>query len=468
MKKTPKSIRTTFTLLVGLASWHSIAQAQINWDGGDSTELWSTNTNWVGDVVPGAADTARIGHPFNSNPATATYDAGTTTVTGLIVGQGFGGAATGTLNITGGTLTSNTLTMGQYDSSEGTLNINGGTLDLAITQNNFIGTSGTASIHVLDGFLIGASQARLWLGNSGTGSIDISGGRIGTADGTGYGVTVYMDQLGATGTANFTINGSSGAMNMDTFRINGSTGTATINMNADSGGISTLYAAAISTEGAGTQNLNIDLTNYDISNGTSIKLFDSDFASIPSDLNDVFDSIVITGGTGTFTVSTEGSGSIVTLESITVASSDPFDDWATDKGSPGIDFDSNSDGDAVSAGGEWYFLDSDPGAADAFGLSVFSSLDASSAASGSFTYEHDRPKDRTGITETYQWTTSLTTGWTDSGASDGTNTVTVLPSTTGVPANGNATDYESVVITVTTTVGPTPITIFSRVVITKP
>jgi len=307
----------TGTLLVAcVAISPGMEAAEVYWDGGNGVGLWSTNTNWAGDSLPGVLDSAVIGkNALGSNPATATHDAGTSSVTNLTIGQGFGGPGTGTLNVSGGTLNTVGLTMGQYDGSVGTLNVNGGTVNLTATQNNFIGNTGTASINVSDGFLVGASQARLWMGSGGTASLNISGGRVGTAAGTSYGVTLYMNQGG---TANLTIDGSVGAMNFDTVRINGSAGTTTINMNADADGISTLYAAAIQTQGAGTQNLNIDLTNYNVSNGTSITLFDSDFAVISTNINNVFDSININGGTGTINVTAQGSGSIVTLDNIVV------------------------------------------------------------------------------------------------------------------------------------------------------
>ncbi|MGJ8654594.1 MAG: hypothetical protein ACSHX8_15135, partial [Opitutaceae bacterium] len=146
----------------------------------------------------------------------------------------------------------------------------------------------------------------------------------------------------------------------------------------------------------------------------------------------------------------------------------PYAVWASTNGltegvNDGATDDPDGDGENLY---EYFFWDSDPLVAEVFG-SELTGVDGSGALSGTLVFSHDRPQDISDVTVTYQWTTDLTAGWNDDGASDGTNTVTFATGTLSAPANGNGTDYESVEVTATVTVG-TPTQIFVRVSVTQP
>ncbi|MEN8829736.1 MAG: autotransporter-associated beta strand repeat-containing protein, partial [Lentimonas sp.] len=143
----------------------------------------------------------------------------------------------------------------------------------------------------------------------------------------------------------------------------------------------------------------------------------------------------------------------------------PFADWALANGLDGtVGFESgpydDRDGDGSNLY-EYFFWDSDPLTANVFGSELISS------GSGALTFTHDRPQDITDVTVTYQWTTDLTAGWTNDGASDGTYTMVFVEGTTGPAANGSVT-HESVEVTPTVTVGGTPSQVFVRVTVTQP
>ncbi|MGJ8652430.1 MAG: beta strand repeat-containing protein [Opitutaceae bacterium] len=202
-----------------------------------------------------------------------------------------------------------------------------------------------------------------------------------------------------------------------------------------------------------------------ITAGTKLTIVDYTGATLPDTFDGLADGATITVGSQDFILDYDDGGDFVTLTA--QAASAPFDTWAASNGltggNEGPTDDPDGDGENLY---EYFFWDSDPLTADVFG-SELTGLDGSGALSGTLVFSHDRPKDISDVTVTYQWTTDLTAGWTDDGASDGTNTVTFATGTLGVPANGNSTDYESVEVTATVTVG-TPTQIFVRVSVTQP
>ena len=307
MKNTPKQLLTASALLAGLVGFSSITQAaDIDWDNGGATGLWSTNTNWVGDTLPGAADTARIGHPFGTNPATVDHATGTHTVATLEVGKGFGSAGTGTLDVTGGTLNTTNLTVGQYNSSVGSINVDGGAL--VITNDANLGDTANGTLSLSNGsvsFTDTAQLAFVQFGfGAGTGTIDISGGAWSGG----------RFNMGNGGTSVFNLSNSTATFNAYGFQTGGA-GTQTFDLTTDANGITQLNTTVF-TLGGTSDILNIDLSNYNIANGTSLTLVDAEFSNIAA--MGTFDSVNIFGGTGTLNYTNDGSGAIITLDGITV------------------------------------------------------------------------------------------------------------------------------------------------------
>ena len=308
MNKTPRTLFTTSALIAGLTSFSSITQAaDIDWDNGGVTGLWSTNTNWVGDTLPGSGDTARIGHPFGTNPATVDHASGTHTVATLEVGKGLGGAGTGTLDVSGGTLTTTNLNVGQYDSSNGVINVNGGAFN--VSNDAIFGDTASGGINLSSGSVsftdANAHLAFIQFGfGAGTGTIDISGG---TWSGGRF-------NMGNGGTSVFNLSNSTATFNAYGFQTAGS-GTQTFNLTTDANGITQMNTTAF-TLGGTNDTLNIDLSDYNISNGTSLTIVDAEFSNTGT--MGTFDNVNITGGTGTLNYTNDGFGAIITLDDITV------------------------------------------------------------------------------------------------------------------------------------------------------
>lgn len=269
---------------------------------------WSTAANWDGDVLPGATDIAEIGNG-NTGLATATadYSAGSTTVNGLSVG--INGNASGTINLTGGTITVNNtggLQVGSNNNSNGTVNINGGTLEIQ-QANNFIGNASTGKgvINLNSGTLRNASGnfTNFWMGNGGgNAEFNIRGGNL-------SGIRMTLNG-GGTGTTDISVFGDTATIDFENWTF---AGTTNIKLNASATGISLLDVNHWG--GDGTENLIIDISGYDTSNGTSLTLIDNQFATFDASR---FDSITLTGGTGDFTYTADGSGTKLTLDNIVV------------------------------------------------------------------------------------------------------------------------------------------------------
>ena len=126
------------------------------------------------------------------------------------------------------------------------------------------------------------------------------------------------------------------------------------------------------------------------------------------------------------------------------------------------DFDLDFDLDGQTNGEEWYFFNTYPEIANSFSAPLSS---IAHSGNGTFTFTHNRPVDRTGTTDTYEWSTSLNGGWNENGASDGGVTVTISAVADDPDLNPDP-DYESVTVTVTTSPNATP-KVFVRMNITE-
>ncbi len=125
-------------------------------------------------------------------------------------------------------------------------------------------------------------------------------------------------------------------------------------------------------------------------------------------------------------------------------------------------FGGDDDGDGSINGFEWYFRNSDPGGADGYQSPL--SLPAQ-IAPGSYTFNHVRPKDRSDITESYEWSSDLVI-WYASGESSGEGP-TVNFGDSGVPAAGPSSEHETVTKSATV-VGEPPAELFLRLRLSKP
>jgi T5SS/PEP-CTERM-associated repeat protein len=200
-----------------------------DWTNGNGNRLWSTAANWSGGVVPTNLDKAAIRNSAISGPI---INAGTTAVANQIV-VGDWSSTNDTIDMTGGTLTTNDwFTLGYGATNRGTFTVSAGTANIGST---------------------------LYVGNSGIGTLTITGGAItvtgtfGIAQLTGSTGDVFLDGGTITcGSFNMT---SGGAMDITagTLIVNGDV-TSTIN-----GYISSNWITAYG--GAGTVNVSYNTPN---------------------------------------------------------------------------------------------------------------------------------------------------------------------------------------------------------------
>lgn len=154
---------------------------------------------------------------------------------------------------------------------------------------------------------------------------------------------------------------------------------------------------------------------------------------------------------------------VIRIDNVNFAGSPPpssaYAAWETSN-SVTQGFDGDDDLDGVANGFEWYFFDSDPLVFEGLGSPL-----GGTAKTGpdTFSFTHRRPVDRTGVTELYEWTTDLTGPWTESGQSDGAQTVTL----DAVGAGDDGSGYEDVTVTATIT-GSTPARLFTRLSLSHP
>lgn len=200
----------------------------------------------------------------------------------------------------------------------------------------------------------------------------------------------------------------------------------------------------------------VGLTGFTESNATFVVAEVTGSSSL-SILDIDVDATGFTSGAGTWAVGLDGNNIVLNY---TAGASDPYTAWAA--GFPALSggFDADDDGDGVANGLEYYFFNSDPTVAASLGspLAV-----EGSAGAGDLVFSHQRPIDGSGVTATYEWSTTLNGDWTPSGTANGGLTVTITPGTPTPAAAG----YENV--TVTTTSVPAAVgKLFVRVSLTMP
>jgi T5SS/PEP-CTERM-associated repeat protein len=200
-----------------------------NWTNGNGNRLWSTAANWSGGVVPTNLDKAAIRNQAILGPI---IQSGITAVANQIV-VGDWSSTNDTIDMTGGSLTTNDwFTLGYGATNRGTFTVSAGTANIGST---------------------------LYVGNSGIGTLTITGGAItvtgtfGIAQLTGSTGDVFLDGGTITcGSFNMT---SGGAMDI-------TTGTLIVN-----GDVTTLINGYISSNwitaygGTGTVNVSYNTPN---------------------------------------------------------------------------------------------------------------------------------------------------------------------------------------------------------------
>lgn len=246
----------------GLIVLPLVAQEHVTWVG--TTGAWSDPTNWTGNQLPGADDTAGI-----TNNGTAQVEVGDNfTVDQLGIGEESG--VSGTLSITGGAITAtNTLVIGDISTgvlnlsgtgtltsdiayvgatNEGTANMSGGTWTL--TERLIVGVfGGTGTVNMSGGALTTAGGSLAHSNTTATGTLNLSGGTW-SSTGDFYVGRRGNGTLNLSDTGTLTVNDGAGTITLGD--SSGSTGT----LNLTSGN-ATLNAAAI-TGGAGAGTVVLD------------------------------------------------------------------------------------------------------------------------------------------------------------------------------------------------------------------
>ncbi len=172
--------------------------------------------------------------------------------------------------------------------------------------------------------------------------------------------------------------------------------------------------------------------------------------------NIILDTSGFTTGTGTWALRPDGNN--VFLDYTAGAGDGSYGSWAAGFGGLTGGFDDDDDNDGVSNGLEFLF-NGNPTVAGNSGSGLIAE---SAAGSGDLVFAHDRPIDLSGVTVTYEWSTTLNGDFTTSGVANGGSTVTITPGAT-VPA---AAGYETV--TVTTSSAPALDKLFVRVSVSMP
>jgi len=203
--------------------------ADVQWDNSGGDRLWRTATNWDLNYVPTSADKAAIRNASVLGPI---IDSSTTAVVAQVV-LGDWSSTNDTLTMTGGSLTTSSwFVLGYSTSNNGTLTMSAGTINCPST---------------------------LYVGNSGRGTIQITGGTItattfGIAQLTGSVGDVFLDG-GTITCGTFSITTSGGAMDITqgTLIVDGDV-TSAINGYITSGQL-TGYS------GSGTLNVDYNIRN---------------------------------------------------------------------------------------------------------------------------------------------------------------------------------------------------------------
>jgi len=311
MKNTLKIQLTTLAVLAGFSS---IAQADINWnDAGSDNELLNGD-NWDSGTFPGVSGT---GNHING---TATHSSGTATFDGLQVG--FQGGS-GTLTQTGGSLVTtsasgwNGFNVALYNGATGLYTLSGGDLSFVGGANNIGNGSGSnGTVHVNGGVINPGDNSTLQIGDGGgTGTIRVSAGAINNSGGIrlnafkSAGTTLNLEVVGSLATnINF----------RDIWVGNGSI--TNFNLTADTGGLTVIDFHNFSNRNTDhTENLTIDISGYDTSNGTTIDLIDAQYQALTAS---DFENMTILGGTGDFAFTADGFGTILSITNIAVTSND--------------------------------------------------------------------------------------------------------------------------------------------------
>lgn len=177
---------------VGLGSVSIVQAADYDFTGPAATPAsYGLNTNWSGNVVPGAGDAAFINggriaftdaaltnsvSSLRVGTATAgelRLPAGSITAGGLLIGEAVGSA--GLIDITGGTLTSSgNAVLGEASTGNNRILVSAGTLNL--NGESYLGANGNGSITVSGTGVVNTKRVNIANGANSTGAWTINGG----------------------------------------------------------------------------------------------------------------------------------------------------------------------------------------------------------------------------------------------------------------------------------------------------
>ena len=243
MRRSSKAIAAIISAAAAGTLCASTAHAQVNWSPGVTGDFGATSS-WQGGVVPGAGQQANVsqgtatisnGESFTvseiwagfENPGEVDQSGGTLTSTGwVVVGRGVTGSTTGIYNFSGGVInqsggevqlvgltSAGTGATVMYISGNATLN-NSGTFDIGDNAATVVQSGGTVN-----------STGQFWIGQSGQGVYNFSGGAINSTN------WAVIGRGGGTGVLNMT-GGilTHSATSSGDFEV-GSGGNATLNLN---------------------------------------------------------------------------------------------------------------------------------------------------------------------------------------------------------------------------------------------
>jgi len=230
----------TLVLVFGLAG--SAFAADVYWDGGGSDNLWTTPENWVGDVLPGTGDAAKIYDPcyvayaqqplvcdgveplvyrvITGHGTTLTVTGGSITAPGDCFGIGYptdgpaGPSSESFLNISGGEIIAEEgFLVGGWDGT-GTVNMSGGTITVASENGSTkwwyqvnIGEAGPGTLNMSDGTINAKYGMLLSRRASGRGTINMTGGTINVGSDTQSGDIQMGTYEGASLYSEFNLDG---------------------------------------------------------------------------------------------------------------------------------------------------------------------------------------------------------------------------------------------------------------------
>jgi len=165
------TIISGFVILIGLAA--NASAVDRDWTNAGGDRLWRTAANWSGGAIPTSADKAAIRNASILGPI---IDSNTTAAANVIV-LGDWGSTSDSIEMSGGSLTvGQWFSLGYYLNNNGTFTISAGTV--TIGSFLYVGNGGTGTVNISGGTIAVAATLSVAQQAGSTGRVNLTGGTI--------------------------------------------------------------------------------------------------------------------------------------------------------------------------------------------------------------------------------------------------------------------------------------------------